>query len=574
MTRREAPRPAAGTGWIGPALVVAVALGASLAGLLNDFAQDDIGIIRDNVRIHDPANWRAILTSPYWPPPWHVELYRPLASFLHALQYALGGGGPLVFRITSYLLYAGASLAVLAMARTLLPWPYALGAALLFAAHPVHVEAVAPAVGQSELLVALAAGLMTAWYVRCRRRGDGSLTARDWTAIAALYVAASLAKEQGLLLPGMLVCAELFLLSRPGRRAVKRLGAGYAVLAVLAVAVVLLRLRVLGGDIAANFPAEALEGLSLGGRALTMLQVVPHWARLLIWPAHLQADYSPQEIVASTGFGAGELLGLLLLLGAGALCWVLRKRAPVVSFGLAWMALALLPVSNLFAISGVVLAERTLFLPSAGFVLVLGGTAAALLERIPPVPVRWRRVVIATGVLLVAAGVARSAERHGIWRNDDYFAVRSSADAPRSYRMQQAYAQVLFKLGYRDESIAVYRAAVALAPARHAWRVRIDLARRYWEAGENALAMEQVMASRTAAPEEGLPRQYQVIGYLALGRYADAARQADSALARGVSPEVFMPLRALADSAARAGAPPGSIRVRVRAPASSYPPLQ
>lgn len=574
MSRRDDSRPAAGKGWIGPALVIAVALGASLAGLLNEFAQDDIGIIRDNARVHDPANWRVILTSPYWPPPYHVELYRPLSSFLHALQYALGGGGPLVFRITSYLLYAGASVAVLAMARTLLPRPYALGAALLFAAHPVHVEAVAPAVGQSELLVVLAGALMTAWYVRCRRLGDGSLTARDWTVIAVLYVAASLAKEQGLLLPGMLLCAELFLLPWPGRRGATRLGAGYAALAGFALAVVLLRLRVLGGELAANFPAEALEGLSAGGRALTMLQVVPQWARLLLWPAHLQADYSPQEIVASSGLGPAELLGLALLAGAGALGWLARKRAPVVSFGLAWMALALLPVTNLLAISGVVLAERTLFLPSAGFVLVLGGTAATLLERIPPASLMWRRVVMTAGVLAVAAGVARSAERHRVWRNDDYFAVRSSADAPRSYRMQQAYALVLFKLGYREESFAVYRAAIALAPPRYVWRVRIDLARRYWEAGENALAMEQVMASLSAAPEEGLPRQYQIIGYLALGRYADAARQADSALARGVTPEVFTPLRALADSAARAGAPPGSIRVRVRAPPSSYPPLQ
>jgi tetratricopeptide (TPR) repeat protein len=261
-------------------------------------------------------------------------------------------------------------------------------------------------------------------------------------------------------------------------------------------------------------------------------------------------------------------------MGAGAAAWLSRTRAPVVSFGLAWMMLALLPVSNLLAISGVVLAERTLFLPSAGFVLVVGAAAAALLERIPPVPLLWRRAVMAAGVLAVAAGVARSAERHRVWRTNDYFAVRSSADAPRSYRMQQAYALVLFKLGYRDESYGVYREAIALAPARHAWRVRIDLARRYGEAGENALAMEQVMASRSAAPDEGLPRQYQVIGYLALGRYADAARQADSALARGVMPEVFTPLRALADSAARAGAPPGSIRVRVRTPVSSYPPVQ
>jgi tetratricopeptide (TPR) repeat protein len=436
----------------------------------------------------------------------------------------------------------------------------------------VHVEAVAPAVGQSELLVALAAGLMTAWYVRCRRLGNGSLTARDWTAIAVLYLAASLAKEQGLLLPGMLLSAELFLLSWPGRRAATRLAAGYAALAILALGVVLVRLRVLGGELAATFPAEALEGLGLGGRALTMLQVVPQWARLLLWPAHLQADYSPQEIVASSGLGPAEVLGLALLAGGGAAAWFSRERAPVVSFGLAWMALALLPVSNLLAISGVVLAERTLFLPSAGFVLVVGAAAAALLERIPPVPLLWRRAVMAAGVLAVAAGVARSAERHRVWRNDDYFAVRSSADAPRSYRMQQAFAQVLFKLGHRDEALTVYREAIALAPPRHVWRVRNNLAYRYLDEGESALALEQLRASLGADPTQEQTRQYLVLAYLALGAYEEAARQADTALARGGSPETFAALRALADTAIREGAPAGSIRIRINPPTGATRP--
>jgi tetratricopeptide (TPR) repeat protein len=372
----------------------------------------------------------------------------------------------------------------------------------------------------------------------------------------------------------MLLSAELFLLSWPGRRAATRLATGYAALAVLALGVVLVRLRVLGGELAANFPAEALEGLSLGGRALTMLQVVPQWARLLLWPAHLQADYSPQEIVASSGLGSAELLGLALLVGAGAAAWFSRKRAPVVSFGLAWMALALLPVTNLLAISGVVLAERTLFLPSAGFVLVVGAVAAALLERIPPVPLLWRRAVMAAGVLAVAAGVARSAERHLVWKNDDTFALRSSADAPRSYRMQQAFAQLLFRLGYRDEAIAVYEEAIGLAPPRHVWRLRNNLAGRFLELGLPDRALEHLGESLRVDPSQEETRQYLTLAYLAIGAYAEAARQADTALARGGAPHTFATLRALADSAAIAGAPPGSIRIRLRSPGSGYPPPQ
>jgi hypothetical protein len=77
-----------------------------------------------------------------------------------------------------------------------------------------------------------------------------------------------------------------------------------------------------------------------------MLQVVPKWFRLLLWPAHLQIDYSPNEIVASTGMGSHELLGLAL--------WGDRRRdrrgqtaRAGVSFGLLWCAVSLFPVSNI-----------------------------------------------------------------------------------------------------------------------------------------------------------------------------------------------------------------------------------
>jgi hypothetical protein len=56
---------------------------------------------------------------------------------------------------------------------------------------------------------------------------------------------------------------------------------------------------------------------------------------------------------------------------------------------------------------------------------------------------------------------------------------------------------------------------------------------------------------------------YLILGYLNLGEYPTARDEADAALARGFSAEVFGDLRALADTALKAGAPPGSIRVRV-----------
>jgi len=276
--------------------------------------------------------------------------------------------------------------------------------------------------------------------------------------------------------------------------------------------------------------------------------------------------------VASSGFGPTEAVGLLLLVSIVALIWLARIRAPVCSFGLAWVAVALLPVSNVLIPTGILLAERTLFLPSIGFLLGLGGLVAAAAKtrlentgaarrtgRGPLVVGYWSLVG-----LLTLAGVLRSAERLGIWRDETTLRIRSVADAPRSWRTQLSYGTALLELGQRTPGLEAYQRALTLAPARLAWRIHNDLAQRYFATEENQRAVEELRASLTLAPEIEETRHYLVLGYLTLGEYGRARAEADSALARGFSAQLFGELRAVADTAELRGVPPGAIKIRVR----------
>src|SRR5262245_23110625 len=269
--------------------VCAVALAACVAGLPNQFVVDDVSLIEQNDRAHTLETLYQAFGQPYWPPPFAPQLYRPIASGLIALQYFIGGGNPLTFRIVSYALYAGVAAAVLSLGRRILPRPAAFAAALLFAAHPVHVEATALGVNQGELLVGGIAVLMTTLYIDGRSRG--ALTPRAWIALGLLYAVACLTKENGFVIPGLLIAAELTVVPHlfPGPSPWRRLWIGFAGLALVATVVVALRFVVLGG-FAGAVPAEALAGVDGVGRTLTMLSVVPTWLRLLSWPRHLQAD--------------------------------------------------------------------------------------------------------------------------------------------------------------------------------------------------------------------------------------------------------------------------------------------
>jgi hypothetical protein len=548
--------------WRDVAAVVAVSLAASIAGIGNDFAFDDLHLIRDNARIQDLSSWATWFTTSFWPPPYSQDLYRPLTSALLAFEFVIGAGAPLAFRVASYALYALCAVVFYVLAERLVPRPVAVGAALLFAAHPVHVEAVALAVGQSELVVAILIMAASARYLARRRDAEG-LRRRDWVLLAATYAAASLTKEQGLLLPGFLLLVELYFVAAPWRTRARDLALGYAALLAIGIAVLVARHAALG-ELAGTFTAEALVGLGIGGRALTMLRVVPHWMRLIFWPQHLRADYSPGEIVAATGFGALEALGLACLVAAVATWWLTRRRAPVVSFGIAWAALALLPVSNVLVPTGIVLAERTLLLPSAGAMLAIAAGAWALVAHATPPRApsdRFLRSLRAACAVLVVLGVARSIERQRVWRNDAIFIARGVQDAPRSFRMQQSYAELLFEVHLPKLANEAYGRALAFAPAAVRWRVHNDYARALAAEGRITDQANELAASLAERADQDLTRGQLIVALLTLGRYGDAAAQADSGLAHGGPPDVFRGLRVVADSAERAHAPPGSIAV-------------
>jgi hypothetical protein len=533
-------------------LVAFTALAASIAGVRNDFAYDDILVILHDDRILDVGRWLEFLTTPYWAAPHLPDLYRPVASLSLALQYVIGAGGPLVFRLVSIMLYALAALLVFALASRVMSRGAALAAGVLFAAHPVHVEAVVQGVNQGELLVAIFSLVAVCRYVD-KRRG-GSLDARDWCVLAALYALAVLTKENGFVLPGLLLAAELFLVNdKPFAERVNALWRGYAMLGAVAVVLVGVRTLVLAGRVVGAFTAEALVGASLGGRMLTMLQVVPKWFRLLLWPSHLQIDYSPNEIVASTGMGPHEWLGLALLVMTVVAIVAARRRAPGVGFGLFWCAVALFPVSNIVPTS-IVLAERTLFLPSVGMVVAACCAATLLAQVSTRHPKMTLRALAAACAVLVLLGVGRSAARHRDWRNAAHIWIVSAHDAPRSLRVQRARAAAAADLTKEFDRFL---------PGAEPWRVHYQLGVLLRTMEEDSAATSQLRLSLAQRAHQPDAARELAETLLEQGDYADAKVVVSDQIAAGDSSQSFVTIAHAADSAQAAAAPPGSVSLHL-----------
>jgi hypothetical protein len=435
--------------------IAALALVASITSLTNGFALDDLPIVALDPRAHNLADaWRFCCTS-YWPRGYGGGLYRPLTSMLFAVEWAIGHGAPIVFHAINIGLYAVLAVAVLALAREVLdPAPAALAAAL-FAVHPAHVEVVANVVGQSELVAALAMTVAVTVYLRARRASDAPLGRGLLGGMGALFAAAILAKEHGVVLPLVLLAAECTVVRdpRPVRMRARTLWPLAATLVAVGLGYGVARLGAIGW-LFGDTPNPALASLPPSARGWTMLAVAGQWLRLLLWPAHLAALYGPPGTPILKGFdwramGSAVAVGAVLVLAI-----VARRRVPVITFGVLWAGLALLPVTNLVFVSGVHLAERSLFFPSIGAMLSVGG-AVSVAQR------RWIRVAsMAMASVLVCLGVWRSANRQPVWRDNRTLLMQAVQDEPNSYVAHyqlagQLFADGLAEAGEREVNVAI-----------------------------------------------------------------------------------------------------------------------
>jgi hypothetical protein len=547
--------------WRAPLLVLALSIGASLPVLVNGLVQDDVPIIVQNPTVHQLSTIPVHFRQPYWPMPYSPDLYRPLSSTLFTLEWVASHGRTWFFHGTSVALYTAVCLAVLALSRRLLPPRAALGAAALFAVHPVHVESIAPAVNQSELVAALCVILAVCGYLDWR----ATATAPSKKLVATLtasYAIACLFKESGIVLPGLLAAAELTLVDDP-RRLSSRLRQLWPLATALALAgagFIVLRTSILG-SLAGTFTAESFRDLSAGQRALTMLGVVPEWARLFIWPAHLQADYSPQEIIGATSWGLGQTVGMAILAPTAILTLIGVRRRTVASFGMLWAAIAILPVSNLLVPTGIALAERTLFLPSVGIALAMGAGVAAVARRLDGAAPRLRLASAAVLVLLVLAGAARSAFRYRTWHDTLTFSQRTVEDAPTSYRARAALGEVMFFLRQKRTGEYLLREAIRLYPDGYVtYQILAD---HYRLADFCAPAIPLYHQALELAPKAADVRASLIACQLHVADYSGARDVAAAGVAEKTWPSMFRGFERTADSAAAAAAPSGTVRVSV-----------
>lgn len=359
------------------------------------------------------------------------NVFRPVTFATLALNWMAAGYKPLGYHLLNLLLHAAVVLLVFFVLRNILEATAfgelaSFAAALLFAVHPIHTEAVSSIVGRSELL---AAGfLLAAWLLHLHDRYVLALLA---------FALALLSKESAVGLPALVLAGDY-------AKGQLKSWLRYVAFGAVTVLYVALLWRMQGGHFgAANVSLldNPLVLLPPGLRVLNAIRIAWKYIALLIFPATLSCDYSYNQIplYADTRHLLAPALGLVLAIALWA--WAIWKREPGYLLAGAIYIAGFAAASNVLARTGTIFGERLAYFPSMGFCL-LSVLIWLELER------RNRRAAfVLLAVALLALGV-RTVVRNRDWHDNASLYISAGDAVPNSAKMR-AFRGIVY-LGRND----------------------------------------------------------------------------------------------------------------------------
>ena len=395
MSRRNAGRERP---WAIAALLVVVAgitAALYLPTLHYSFLNwDDNRYVLENpwIRSWSPSNLHHIFTAPYF------ANFLPLHLVSYMVDYRLWGLNPFGYHLQSVMLDAlNAALVLLVVRRLVGDTLVAFLAALLFAVHPSHVEAVAWISIRKDLLASSFA-LLSVWFYLQAVESASRRWAAYWGSVLC-FALGMLSKVSIVTLPLFLLLLDVWWAPARPRRAWWRIVIDKAPYG--AIALVLVRLNLLSQTrAAASYASSAVGYASVKGLAAW------NYVGLLLGVLRGNPDYDLPVLGAAPGVVVACVSGLLLLPLA---VWVAyRRRCRVAALGLTWIFIVLVPALAFPLVT--YMADRYLYLPSVGFCWMLAAGIVAVGDRVAGP--RWRAAAIA-GLALVPIAVftARTLQR-------------------------------------------------------------------------------------------------------------------------------------------------------------------
>ncbi|MEK7659259.1 MAG: tetratricopeptide repeat protein [Patescibacteria group bacterium] len=398
--------------------------------LNGDFVHDDLLVLSHSF-FGQLGKIFSFFGQPYFEGFYQAGLYRPLTQFSFGLNF-LVSSSPFGFHLVNIFLHIINSFLIYLFLRKFSNrFTLSLIAALLFLVLPIHVEAVTSIVGRAELLFFL----------------FGMLTLLLWLDSQYFYsavtlVLALLSKETAVAIP-----AIVFLFGWHYRRnwhwLIYYLGAlvFYFILRILVLGQYAFKTKV-------EFIFNPLAYVSFFERFFTALKIMILYLAKFFVPYKLSADYSYDQIpiVKSLFSSPLSLIGLVFL------CLMLwrvyrilrREKSVILDWILLFFFLPFLIVSNIIFPTGTIMAERLMYFPSFGGLMILAVALEQLLKS-------SKRLGLSILLILLAIYGLLTISQNRVWASRETLLTDSFKKSPNSVVAKTDYGILMFE---RDKELA------------------------------------------------------------------------------------------------------------------------
>jgi protein O-mannosyl-transferase len=467
----------------------------------NDFTNWDDQMIYANPKIRS-LDWKNVLDM-FVP---GQGTYQPVRVFSYAVDYRFWRLNPLGYHLTNVFFYLLTCLVLLFMIPLLLKNLFSgvsrdsldrvtLFTALLFSAHPVHVEAVTWLAARKEVLHGFFLFLSFYLYLRTGEIREASKRRVYIGFVFLTFLLAVLSKPSAVILPGLFILYEVSRERSVIGSLMRERWLLFTVSGVISLVFVLILFKSVGGA-TAFLP---FYGGSLLSNLIVAMNLVLYNIKLLIFTTDYSAAYT---ITASFGLLSKwtmMVFGVTLLLTLAAL-WS-RRKTSLFFFSFFWFLIAVSPFLNIFPIS-ILLADRYVYIASFGYCLVMG----FLINRLYEVrsgtgkSVVFKSVALLLFLTLLSGYSWMTIQQNKVWK--DSFSLWSDAvrKYPEGNLANAMMGGVSIDQGRYERALPYLEKAIRIRPSDVISRKNLGIA--YMKLGDFGKAIKEFLTVLQQTPED------------------------------------------------------------------------
>jgi tetratricopeptide (TPR) repeat protein len=481
--------------------LIAVLIGILYFNALdNQFTNWDDSMIYNNSAIRD-LNWEGIKRIFRFE---KASTYQPIRMLSYAVDYRFWKLDPIGYRLTNVFFYILTCIMVFLTLRLLSAnlregkqpeshFRVGLFGTLLFAAHPVHVEAVTWLSARKEVLQGCFFFLGLYLYLKGRERvGNKKIFFLILVLLAILL--ATLSKPSAVVFPAVLIIYEIALSQNRWIDFIKKHWLFFALSVVTSIlfAFVLIKAMFDAGGI------KIYHGGTLFNNLLISFYVFLYNIKLLTFTINYSAAYTIR-----VPFPLGNLQTLLvvgavfLLLGLS--IWSLKKTK-VVFFAFFFFLITLLPYLNIIPIS-TLLADRYLFIASFSYCFLLGiGFEKLYTVRSKRYSEGFFKLLSVTIFLFLLGGYSfMTIQQNRIWENSYTLWSDAVEKYPESNTANALMGVVYMDLGMDEKAAECLERAVQILPIDYESRNNLGIV--YGRLDKPEEALKELMIAMSLKPE-------------------------------------------------------------------------